>query len=80
MLVPDYIYDNSDICHDEPSITLDDGALPGGHTVRGGVFLSSGLGQYWDGTSTQSASLFGHLVISRVEIFLTLPQSFLQEG
>ena len=29
--------------------TLDDGALPGRHTVGGGVLLSSGLGQHGDG-------------------------------
>ena len=61
-------------------ITLNDGTLPGWDTVRGGVLLSGGLSQHWDGTSTQSASLLGHLVISRVEILLTLPQSLLQEG
>ena len=31
-------------------LTLNDGALPGRHTVRGGVLLSSGLGQHGDGT------------------------------
>ena len=63
-----------------PWLTLNDGTLPGRDTVRGGVFLSSGLGQHWDGTSAQAASLLGHLVISGVEIFLSLPQSLLQEG
>ena len=80
MLVPDYIYDNSDICHDEPSITLDDGALPGGHTVRGGVFLSCRLGQHGDGAATQSAALLGHLVVTGVKVLLALPESLLQEG
>ena len=61
-------------------ITLNDGTLPRWDTVRGRVLLSGGLSKNWDGTSAQSASLLGHLVISRVEIFLTFPQSLLQEG
>ena len=82
VLVPDMISNITLLIDNNqtPHITLNDGTFPGWNTVRGGVFLSSGLSQHWDGTSAQSTSLLGHLVISRVEIFLTLPQSLLQEG
>ena len=43
---------------DALTLTLDDGALPGGHTVGGGVLLSSRLGQHGDGASCKQSSYY----------------------
>jgi len=42
--------------------------------------LPSGLSQNRHGGATQAPSLFGHLIVTRVEIFLTLSKSLLEEG
>ena len=53
------------------------------HQFRGGNGVSCGLGQNGHGQSGSgcaSGFLLGHLVVSGIEVFLSLGQSLLKEG